>query len=314
MTNQPMDPTSKAEGDGAQESWVCAQCGSWIKPPLWKLCLRPWEIPGRCWRQITTQSITDNLLASLLLTLMACTGVAMWYLSEGVDSQRAVRQVWQEFRIDQYQQKRQAFSQFADGIPRNATYLINMRYMTLWINGVIADGTNPRPAYYNGRSFAQVVDALEEERRLWLQHCPHYTSLCEAVRSQYSEHVGALADIVRRSFDTLNDIGMNRQSQIDASETMLTRARDLEARMAAAQAAATGVVDPNQLQIVRGIITDLQVTHDGLKNEKTSPRDAARKLIQSCMDTVDQSYLLAVRLMGEELHTLPVVDSGGWWP
>lgn len=285
-----------------------------VHPSLGALCRRPWEVPGRFWRRVKAQSITDNLFASMLLTLMAAIGVGMWYMSEGIESARAVREVWQGFRIDRYQQKRQAYNDFADGIPRNATYLMNMRYMTLWVNGVVADGTDPTPTYYNGRSFDQVVDALEEEQRLWLQHCPHYTSLCESVRSQFSADVGALTDIVRRSFDTLNEIGLDAASQRRLTDAMLLRASDLEHRMARAQSSGLGIVEPNQLTVVRSLVTDLQATRDALERESVNSHQTAFQLLQACMGVIDQAYLLAVRTMGEELRTLPVVAEDGWLP
>ena len=153
--------------------------------------------PLRSFRRVVfdDESLVE-LKAGAIIFAFAILGAVAWLIWEENEDRQVTRNLRQQFEISRFQDRQAVHKEFADAIPKNLAYLSKIAMHTIQMD-------TEQTAL--GRTIEQVYDLREGERHLWLEHCSHYTAVCEQAAARFPEPIGTTMTKIRLLFDELND-------------------------------------------------------------------------------------------------------------
>jgi len=206
-----------------------------------------WRRPLRWWYR--QHDLRREVIAATVLAVFPLVGFGSWYIGDLISQRKSERVVREAFQISQYEERMEVYAAFADGIPENLDYVNHIAVKTAWLD--MNTEASSSATYFDGRSYREISEDLEDARRSWLRDTTHYAALCEQVRTRFHGTPAETgAEVTRQLLDGLIDVLPNP----DVLEEGVTRLRAASARMR--EAGFVDDPDPDFESWVRSLETD----------------------------------------------------------
>ena len=139
------------------------------------------------------KEVLPNLKAEVLVGCIILIGLGAWYIERVMNERSEKAELRMRHQIGRHEKREESMMRFADGIPKNASYLRNIALQGLQISRMSATATAPTTG---SGSAATVVDRKQliadraAELQEWRKTCPHYSALCEDIIGRFSGRSG----------------------------------------------------------------------------------------------------------------------------
>jgi hypothetical protein len=149
------------------------------------------------------KEVLPNLKAEVLVGCIILIGLSAWYIEKVMNERSERAELRMRHQIGRHEKREESMMRFADGIPKNASYLRNIALQGLSISRA---GAATAPTTNAVADRKQMIADRAAELQEWRKTCPHYSALCEDIIGRFSGQSGL------DRFDTDGDGGAAQTS------------------------------------------------------------------------------------------------------
>jgi hypothetical protein len=291
------------------------------------------------------KEVLPNLKAEVLVGCIILIGLSAWYIERVMNERSEKAELRMRHQIGRHEKREESMMRFADGIPKNASYLRNIALQGLQISRMGATTTTPAPATNaaagaGGVDRKQMIADRNAELQEWRKTCPHYSALCEDIIGRFSGRSGldrfeegsgssdlatqrreclrTACNQIKQCFNALNGLSLGVDEintaietiEESVSETTQALARWTKASRPDGKSGTSNT--PGEMYVEGVRVDDVLAEIKDLTRDKL-PADAsvdaryaaARAVANELVLVADQLQVLALRVMHAELAELP---------
>ena len=132
-----------------------------------------------------------NLKAEVLVGCIILIGLSAWYIERVMNERSEKAELRMRHQIGRHEKREESMMRFADGIPKNASYLRNIALQGLQISRM-SDDNDDADNWFAAALVdrKQMIADRAAELQEWRKTCPHYSALCEDIIGRFSGQSG----------------------------------------------------------------------------------------------------------------------------
>jgi len=287
---------------------------------------------------IFDKEVLPNLKAEVLVGFIVLLGLSAWYIEKVMNERSERSELRMRHQIGRHEKREESMMRFADGIPKNASYLRNIALQGLSISRAGA-ATSPTTAAVADRK--QMIADRAAELQEWRKTCPHYSALSEDIIGRFTGQSGldrldsdsdtpadakharreclrTVVTSVKELFNALNALSLGVEEinttidSVNGSIASTTQSVAEWKKASRPNGKSETSPTPGDVRIDGVRVDDVLGEIKGLTRDKL-PADAsledryatARAVANELVVVADQLQVLALRIMHAELAELP---------